>query len=285
MKENPTIYLITGLSGAGKTFLLKAMEDEGYYTVDNVPPHLIKDMINIICTSEYSKVAVVSDIRWKNTKDLIDVFLNIESYVNQSVNIKKVFLYADKQILMKRFMQSRRGHPLGVPTEEAIEKEMQLLNPIKDICDIVLDSSNTEPSQLRKRFFEIINEGKRTLKLNIVSFGFKYGYVENSDYVFDVRYLPNPYYIFEMYKLTGLDHQIAEYLENFEQTGETVRRLFDFACFVQDNYSESGRIEAYFCIGCTGGKHRSVYIAQRIYELMREQNREVSIFHRDMIKE
>lgn len=283
--NKPIIFLITGLSGAGKTFLLKTLEDEGYFTVDNVPPHLIESFVDMICSSDVDKLAIVSDLRWKNIKQLKDAFYYIDNKLHCNMQLKKVFLEADKQSLINRFRKSRRSHPLDLPLEEAIEKEKELLNDIKSISDIIIDTSNTEPYEFRKKFFQIIKQKRRTLKLNIVSFGFKNGIPISADYVFDVRYLPNPFYFYEINKFTGLDKEISEYLNGFEDTEKTINKLTNLAKFIQDKYTESGRVEAYFCIGCTGGKHRSVYIAQKLYERLLNEKRDVSVIHRDIEKE
>jgi len=143
--NKPIIFLITGLSGAGKTFLLKTLEDEGYYTVDNVPPHLIESFVEMICSSDVDKLAIVSDLRWKNSKQLNDAFYDIDKNLPCDMQLKKVFLEADTNSLINRFRKSRRTHPLDLPIEKAILKEKEILKEIKSISDIVIDTSNTEP--------------------------------------------------------------------------------------------------------------------------------------------
>jgi UPF0042 nucleotide-binding protein len=284
LKEKPIVFLISGLSGAGKTLLLKSLEDEGYYTVDNIPPHLIEHFLNILCTSDVKKLAIVSDIRWKNPQKLSEVFKNVEILAKCSMEIHKVFLKADKAELINRYKKTRRSHPLGLNLENAIDEEIKLMSEIESNCDITLDTSSTEPTEFKKRFFEMINQDIKKLNLNIISFGFKNGIPQISDYIFDVRYLPNPFYFPEMYELTGLDKKVEEYLEKFSETLETVKKITELAKFVQDKYSQSGRMEAYFGIGCTGGQHRSVYVAQKVYENLKNEGRLVSISHRDIEK-
>ncbi|MFY9357945.1 MAG: RNase adapter RapZ [Defluviitoga tunisiensis] len=284
MKNNPVVYLITGLSGAGKSTLLRALEDEQYFTVDNVPPNLIEHFLNILCTSNVKKLAIVSDIRWKDPESLYDVFNNVEKLAKCNMEIHKVFLKADKPTIIDRYKKSRRIHPLEKSLEIAIDEEINVMSSIEKICDIVIDTTSIEPTELKKNFFQIINENLRKLRLNIISFGFKEGVPSIADYLIDVRYLPNPFYFPEMYQLTGLDEKVINFLEQFPETNETINKLVDFAKFIQDKYSESGRFEAYFCIGCTGGQHRSVYVAQKLYDLLKADGREVSITHRDLEK-
>jgi UPF0042 nucleotide-binding protein len=284
VKNNPVVYLITGLSGAGKSTLLRALEDEQYFTVDNVPPNLIEHFLNILCTSNVKKLAIVSDIRWKDPESLYDVFNNVEKLAKCNMEIHKVFLKADKPTIIDRYKKSRRIHPLEKSLEIAIDEEINVMSSIEKICDIVIDTTSIEPTELKKNFFQIINENLRKLRLNIISFGFKEGVPSIADYLIDVRYLPNPFYFPEMYQLTGLDEKVITFLEQFPETSETINKLVDFAKFIQDKYSESGRFEAYFCIGCTGGQHRSVYVAQKLYDLLKADGREVSITHRDLEK-
>jgi len=284
VENNPVVFLITGLSGAGKSTLLRALEDEQYYTVDNVPPNLIEHFLNILCTSNVKKLALVSDIRWKDPESLFHVFNNIEKLAKCAMEIHKVFLKADKPTIIDRYKKSRRIHPLEKSLEIAIDEEIQIMSKIEKICDIVIDTSSTEPTELKKKFFQIINENVRKLRLNIMSFGFKEGIPPTVDYLVDVRYLPNPFYYPEMYQLTGLDEKVIQFLEQFPETYETINKVVEFAKFVQDKYSESGRYEAYFCIGCTGGQHRSVYVAQKVYEKLKAEGRDVSIIHRDLAK-
>ena len=282
MKNNPVVFLITGLSGAGKSTLLRALEDEQYFTVDNVPPNLIEHFLNILCTSNVKKLAIVSDIRWKDPKGLYDVFNNVEKLAKCNMDIHKVFLKADKPTIIDRYKKSRRTHPLEKSLEIAIDEEIKIMSKIEKLCDIVIDTTSIEPTELKKDFFKYINENMRKLRLNIISFGFKEGIPSIADYLIDVRYLPNPFYFPEMYQLTGLDEKVINFLEQFPETNETINKLVDFAKFIQDKYSESGRFEAYFCIGCTGGQHRSVYVAQKLYDILKADGREVSITHRDL---
>jgi len=282
VKNNPVVYLITGLSGAGKSTLLRALEDEQYFTVDNVPPNLIEHFLNILCTSNVKKLAIVSDIRWKDPESLYDVFNNVEKLAKCNMEIHKVFLKADKPTIIDRYKKSRRIHPLEKSLEIAIDEEIKIMSKIEKLCDIVIDTTSIEPTELKKDFFKYINENMRKLRLNIISFGFKEGIPSIADYLIDVRYLPNPFYFPEMYQLTGLDEKVINFLEQFPETNETINKLVDFAKFIQDKYSESGRFEAYFCIGCTGGQHRSVYVAQKLYDILKADGREVSITHRDL---
>lgn len=289
MKKNRKILLITGLSGAGKTTILKILEDLNYYTIDNIPPHLIENfLIMLLNTSDIENVAFVSDIRWKNSEELKSKILILrEKFLNSpDITFKIIFLDSSIETIKIRFMKSRRGHPLqnnALSLDEAIDKEIELMTPIKEISDIIIDTTNLEPSMFREKILDILQNTKKNItKIKIISFGFKYSTPHDLDYLFDVRFLPNPYYIKELFIQTGKDKEIKEYLENFEETHQIVESINDFLLKVQKWYSATGRVSINVGIGCTGGKHRSVYVAEKVYELLKNKNSNVSIFHRDI---
>ncbi|WGS64215.1 RNase adapter RapZ [Marinitoga aeolica] len=288
MVKKRKILLITGLSGAGKTTILKILEDINYYTIDNIPPHLIEEfLIMLLNSSDIDNIAFVSDIRWKNPKELKKEILKIRKrFKYTDITFKVIFLDSSIETIKIRFMKSRRGHPLqnsNLTLDESIDKEIELMNPIKEISDIVVDTTNLEPSKFREKIFEILDEQKENnTKIKIISFGFKYSSPNDLDYLFDVRFLPNPYYIKELFVQTGKDKEIIDYLEHFEESKEIVNSIFEILIKIQKWYSITGRVSINVGIGCTGGRHRSVYVAEKLYALLKSKNYNVSIYHRDI---
>ncbi|KAF2956536.1 RNase adapter RapZ [Marinitoga sp. 38H-ov] len=288
MVEKRKLLLITGLSGAGKTTILKILEDINYYTIDNIPPHLIDEFTAMLLNStEINNIAFVSDIRWKDSEKLKMEILKIrEKFKFSNIDFTVIFLDSSQETIKTRFMKSRRGHPLQsnyTSLDEAIENEVELMTPIKEISDYIIDTTNLEPSNFREKILEILNEKKaNNTKIRIISFGFKYTPPNDLDYMFDVRFLPNPYYIKELYIKTGKDDEIKEYLEHFNETQETVESIYNLITKVQKWYSSTGRVSINVGIGCTGGRHRSVYIAEQLYYLLNQNNYNVSIYHRDI---
>lgn len=288
MVKKRKILLITGLSGAGKTTILKILEDINFYTIDNIPPHLIKEfLIMILKSSDIENIAFVSDIRWKDPKRLKDEIIKIRKTFKKGDNdFKVIFLDSSVETIKIRFMKSRRSHPLqneNNSLEKAIDKEVELMTPIKEISDIIIDTTNLEPLKFREKIFEILEENKENnTKIKIISFGFKYSVPNDLDYLFDVRFLPNPYYIKELFIQTGKDKDIINYLEHFGESKDTVKSIFELILKIQKWYSSTGRVSINIGIGCTGGRHRSVYVAEKIYALLKDNNLNVSIFHRDI---
>ncbi|SHE27042.1 UPF0042 nucleotide-binding protein [Marinitoga hydrogenitolerans DSM 16785] len=288
MVKKRNVLLITGLSGAGKTTILKILEDIKYYTIDNIPPHLIEEfLIMLLNSSDIENIAFVSDIRWKKAKELKLEILKIRKHFkNLNISFKVIFLDSSIETIKIRFMKSRRGHPLQdmiLSLDDAIEREIELMNPIKEISDFIIDTTNLEPSKFREKIFEILDEKSvNTTKIKIISFGFKYSPPNDLDYLFDVRFLPNPYYIKELFVLTGKNKEIIEYLEHFEESKDTVKSIFDLMVKIHKWYSLTGRVSINVGIGCTGGKHRSVYVAEKLFDLLKSHDYNVSIYHRDI---
>ncbi|AEX86195.1 hypothetical protein XO10_08955 [Marinitoga sp. 1135] len=287
MKQR-NVLLITGLSGAGKTTILKILEDIKFYTVDNVPPHLIEEFMNMILGStDIENIAFVSDIRWNAPDELKKAVLKLQKKKNKNIDFRVIFLDSSPETIKIRFKKSRRKHPLQdlqPSLEKAIEKEIELMTPIKEISDIIIDTTNLEPKDFREKVLELIEQKKQkySTAVKIISFGFKYGVPNDLDYLFDVRFLSNPYYIKELYVLTGKDKEIQEFLEHFPETNETFEKIFDFISKVQEWYSSTGRVSINVGIACTGGKHRSVYIAERLYSALIKKGVKASIEHRDI---
>lgn len=288
MEKQRKILLITGLSGAGKTTILKILEDINYYTVDNIPPHLIEEFLRMLLnSSDIENIAFVSDIRWKKIEELKEEILNIRKNIkNSNISLKIIYLDSSIETIKMRFMKSRRAHPLEdskVNLDEAIEKEIEFMSPIREISDYIIDTTHLEPIKFREKILDILDEKKENnTKIKIMSFGFKYSLPHDLDYMFDVRYLPNPYYIKELFIQTGKDRDIIEYLEHFDETFETVNSFYNLILKIHKWYSSTGRVSITIGIGCTGGRHRSVYVAEKLFQKLKENNYNVSIEHRDI---
>ncbi|MDK2799724.1 MAG: RNase adapter protein RapZ [Clostridiales bacterium] len=281
--------IITGLSGAGKSQAIRCMEDLGFYCVDNMPPALIPKFAEICFQSQgkIDKVALVFDIRGG---DLFDELFNaIDSLEKAGYTAEVLFLEASDEVLIKRYKESRRKHPLAPEGRivEAIENERKLLQKVRNRADRIVDTSNLLPRQLKEQITSIFVEGKQyaSIIITILSFGFKYGIPLDSDLVFDVRFLPNPYYIGSLKDLTGLNNDVKEYVLKWPQTTEFLEKLQDMLAFLIPYYIEEGKSQLVISIGCTGGKHRSVTIAEALHHYLIETNQRVIINHRDIDKD
>ena len=279
------IIVVSGLSGAGKSTALGVLEDIGYFCMDNVPPDLLLNMVSIMKhpSVENRKMAAVIDVR--SGKSFEDIEEIVQKLKNMGVEIKIVFLDAKDETLIRRYNLTRRKHPLsdGKSTmEELILKERELLSKIKEMANYVLDTSLMNSHELRRKIVEFI-EGdlNRSMRMIVESFGFKYGIPVSADFIFDARFLPNPYYVEELKDKTGIDKEVVEYFEQFKVVKEYISRLAKILEFVIDNYSKEAKDVLYVSVGCSGGKHRSVYIAQKIAQLFKDKI-SVSVSHRDI---
>lgn len=283
--------IITGLSGAGKTSALHAMEDVGYYCVDNIPP-LLLDTFYELCDNStdkrMKKVAVVVDMRSGNMfNELADIIAKSKL---SGKRFKMLFLDTKEDTLLIRYKETRRMHPLasefaGGSTEKAVELEVEFMKPVKVISDYVIDTSYMTPKQLKERVSTMFLEGAdHGMLITCMSFGFKYGIPLEADLIFDVRCLPNPFYIKELKHKTGLDEDVRKYILDFEVTGQFVEKLIDYLDFAVPLYKEEGKSELVIGIGCTGGKHRSVTLARLLNSHFIENNQKSAIHHRDIWK-
>jgi UPF0042 nucleotide-binding protein len=281
--------IVTGVSGAGKSRAINALEDIGFYCVDNMPPTLIPKFADI-CTqsnSNISRVAIVTDARGG---DLFNGLAEcLDKLEKQGYPFKILFIDASDETLLRRFKETRRKHPLidimGGSIEEAIERERELLKPIKERADYIIDTSIISSSQLKERISKIfLSNSNSGLIVQCMSFGFKYGMPTEADLVFDVRCFPNPFYIEEMKNKTGLDGIVKEFIFNSERTQGFISRLFDMIDFLFPFYLEEGKSQLVIAIGCTGGKHRSVAISESLCNHMLEKGRISSVNHRDINK-
>jgi UPF0042 nucleotide-binding protein len=279
------LVVISGISGAGKTTALGALEDAGYFCMDNIPPALLIDLLSLMDSSlSGKKIATVVDVRaGSSLVEIKDVLKNLKA---KGLTVKLIFLDSKDDVLVNRYNLTRRRHPLADEGNQSIDKlikkERDLLSDIKEISDYIVDTSLISTHQLRSELLEIV-EGKsqRSLKIFIESFGFKYGIPLSADFIFDARFLPNPYYVEALSDKTGNDPEVIEYLENFAVVGEYLSKIVDVIKIAGENYSKEGKNSLYVAIGCSGGRHRSVYIANKLFSILKDKV-SVNVSHRDI---
>lgn len=285
--ENPPkkeLVLVTGISGAGKASALKAFEDLGFHCVDNLPLELMSDFAQLISQSpEIDHAAIVVDVREGATLDrLPDILKKVKALLHTRV----VFLDAQDAVLVRRYSETRRPHPLGrsETVSRSIVEERQLLDPIRNVADTLIDTSSFNVHELRAhiqaRFGQ--EEGVSRLLVSCLSFGFKNGVPLDADMVFDVRFLPNPHFVPEFRNKTGLDPRVADYVRGFPQTGEFLDRVTDLMLYLLPHYVEEGKSYLTIGFGCTGGQHRSVMMVEEIAHRLKAAGYEVKALHRDM---
>ncbi|MDR1018466.1 MAG: RNase adapter RapZ [Lachnospiraceae bacterium] len=283
--------IVSGISGAGKSTALKMLEDMGYYCVDNIPLPLIPKMAELMTASggEYEKVALGLDIRGvQRSPELKKVFQDLDDH---SFKYELLFLDSTDDVLIKRFKETRRNHPLGSDfssIEEGILKERSMLSFIQKRADFVIETSHLLTKELRKELKSIFVENKnyKNLFITVMSFGFKYGIPSDADLVFDVRFLPNPYYDGNLKSKTGLETCVKEYVYKGGNADIFVEKFMDILSFLIPNYVNEGKNQLVICIGCTGGKHRSVAIANDIFsKLSSNEELGIRIEHRDIEKD
>lgn len=279
--------IVTGLSGAGKTEATRSLEDMGYFCVDNLPPKLIPKFAEACVQSEgkISKVALVIDIRGGIFFD--DLFESLNYLKKQDFKYEILFLDSSDEVLVKRFKESRRSHPLapGSRIITGINEERNRLREVKDRADIIIDTSKYAIKDLREEMtknYGDVEQPEKQLSVTILSFGFKYGIPVDSDLVFDVRFIPNPFYIPELKPYSGNDEPVKKYVLEQEETKGFIKRVNDLLEFLIPNYKKEGKRQLIISVGCTGGRHRSVAIANAIYEGLLSKNYNISIEHRDI---
>ena len=281
--------LITGMSGSGKSRAIAVMEDIGYYCVDNLPPKMVKSFVDLCAQADdkIDKVAIVIDARSKEIFG--DLFDGLEEFVGVAGGFQTLFLDCDDSILIQRYKETRRKHPLmdqeNPTVEGAIQEERRLLSKIRDNADYIIDTTYLSVSQLREKVVGIfLNDKNQSMLVNCMSFGFKYGLPKEADLVFDVRCLPNPFYVPELKMKTGLEEPVREYVMQWKQAKQLVPKLLDLLDYLLPLYRDEGKTQLTIAIGCTGGKHRSVVFAQLLADHVRDQGVRCTVSHRDISK-
>ena len=282
--------IVTGMSGAGRSTALRALEDAGYFCVDNLPISLIEKFSELIYpgNTEVTKVALGIDIR--SGKAFNELAATLEELTVAGVNYEILFLDSSDEVLVKRYKETRRTHPLAQNgrVADGIQEERKRLEFLKKQADYIIDTSNLLTRELKQELDKIFvqNRNFKNLVITVLSFGFKYGIPTDSDLVFDVRFLPNPYYYEELRKLSGNDKPVQDFVMGFEVSHRFLDKLIDMIQFLIPNYVLEGKNQLVISIGCTGGKHRSVTLANKLYERLRNNaDYAVRIEHRDIEKD
>ena len=279
--------IVTGQSGAGKSRTASILEDLGYYCVDNLPPELIGQFAEICLatTGRFEKVALVSDVRaGQSFSGLLDAMDALDA---KGVEYSVVYVEAATEVIVHRYKETRRSHPLskyGTPLQDAVIKEKQLLARVRERADYLIDTSALTTAGLRSELIRLFegDEPQRAMVVNVQSFGFKYGLPMDADLVFDVRFLPNPYYIAELRQKTGLMPEVRDFVFSYQQTADYMTRVEDLLAFSLPLYFEEGKTELVIAVGCTGGRHRSVAVARAIGEYVAKRGFPTVVNHRDI---
>ncbi|AIY04867.1 ATP-binding protein [Planococcus sp. PAMC 21323] len=283
--EETELIIITGMSGAGKTVAIQSFEDLGFFTIDNLPPTLLPTFLKLMRDSGKSvkRVAAVMDLRGGDFFDsLVDAIDDLSKEPKVSITI--LFLDAENESLVSRYKESRRSHPLspGGLVLGGIKKERDMLSDLQGRAQHIYNTTNMTPRQLKERITsDFSTKTSNVFTVNVVSFGFKHGMPIDADLVFDVRFLPNPYYIEELKPLTGLDNRVSSYVLKWQETQTLIEKLTDLLQFMIPQYKREGKAQLVIAFGCTGGQHRSVTLAEYYGKLLAENNK-VIVTHRDV---
>ena len=281
------ILFISGVSGAGKSCTMDVLEDLDYYCVDNMPTQLVPTLMELIEKTEHRKVAMATDVRGIDSpKDIVATAEYLEA---NNIGYKIIFLECADAELLKRFQLSRRRHPLmqhkDNSIEQAIERERVLLTPLREHADFIIDTTFLKPTQLKQRLLDILNEDKGDgMKIYCMSFGFKYGSPSEADLMFDVRCLPNPYYVESLKNKTGLDEDVREYVMKSDASKLLLNKFEDLTQFLIPLYEAEGKSQLVIAFGCSGGHHRSVTFAEKLADALREKGLSPIVTHRDIEK-
>lgn len=281
--------IISGLSGAGKSSAASFLEDLGFYCVDNLPVALITSFAGICMagagTGKYSRVALVTDIRGGQTFD--ELFQALDELTAMKLDYQLLFVEASDEVIIKRYKETRHNHPLcrqGYSLPEAVQFERTALEPVRRRASHILNSTGLNLSKFRGELLRLFGMGapNEAITVSVTSFGFKYGIPIDADLVFDVRFLPNPYYIPELKECTGLEEDVRTFLFGYRQTHEFLRHLEELLAFLLPQYAEEGKASLVIAIGCTGGHHRSVAMAHAVTDFIRQKGYSVEEQHRDI---
>lgn len=280
------LVVLTGVSGAGKSTAMSFLEDVGYYCIDNMPPELMATFVSLLANgNEYSKAAIVCDVR--SSKVFEKLLKSIDEIEKYGYFVKVIYLDVNDKEALKRYKLTRRKHPFADrfngSIQSAIAYEKDILAPLRERADHIIDTSETDAAKLRSRLTEILLDGeKEVMNIHCMSFGFKYGIPAEADFVIDVRCLPNPYWVDDLRNKTGTDKDVYDYVFSFDESNELRNKLVDFLDFLTPLYIKEGKSQIVFAIGCTGGKHRSVAFAEALKEHFSKKWDNVSVNHRDI---
>lgn len=280
------LVFVTGLSGSGKSYVQGTLEDLGFYCVDNLPMALIEPFLEQVALEGFDRVGIVVDVRTRNfAEEFPQVYRGLKDDLQ---NVVMIFLEAADEVLARRYSETRRPHPIAeVPITEAITREREALADVKSEADLILDTSQFSVHELKALIvhrFEVPRQKPKML-VTLVSFGFKYGVPHNLDLLFDVRFLPNPHFVDALRPKTGLDAEVVDFLEDKPEYAEFFERLFGFIAYLVPEYEKEMKSYVTIGIGCTGGRHRSVAIADRLGRELRKRGLAVETVHRDKDRE
>ena len=281
--------IVTGQSGAGKSRTASTLEDLGYYCVDNLPPELIQQFAEVCLatTGRFDRVALVSDVRAGQNFD--GLMNSLDALDAMGCEYSIVYVEAEPEVIIKRYKETRRSHPLskdGTPLAEAVLKEKQLLARVRERANFIIDTTSLSTARLRSELIRLFegDQPQRAMVVNIQSFGFKYGLPVDADLVFDVRFLPNPYYMAELRPKSGLMPEVRDFIFSYQQTQDYLQKLEDLLAFSLPLYFEEGKTALVIAVGCTGGRHRSVAVAKEIGEYVAKRGYPVVVNHRDIAR-
>lgn len=279
--------VVTGMSGGGKSTVLKMLEDAGFYCVDNLPISLVEKFVELISmpNSEVSKVALGLDVR--SDQSFQDATRILAQLKQKGYTFEILYMEADEKVLIKRYKESRRVHPLAMEgrVEDGVRRERQVLENVRKSADYVIDTTHLLTRELKEELDRIFVENGEynSLMVTVMSFGFKHGIPVDADLVFDVRFLPNPFYVDQLKNKTGNDQEVQDYVLGFDEAGIFLEKLVDMIQFLIPNYVKEGKYSLVVGIGCTGGKHRSVTLANELYKRMKDRGSYgIKLYHRDL---